>query len=48
VIAVGTIAELSASDHPWIQDYFNGPRGRAAALGAAAQAVVDKSLPGKA
>ena len=48
VIAVGTIAELAASDHPWIQDYFNGPRGRAAALGAAAQAVVDKSLPGKA
>ncbi|MFM7029271.1 MAG: ABC transporter ATP-binding protein [Chakrabartia sp.] len=30
VIAVGTIAELMASDHPWIQDYFNGPRGRAA------------------
>ncbi len=31
VIAVGTIDELLATDHPWIQEYFNGPRGRAAA-----------------
>jgi phospholipid/cholesterol/gamma-HCH transport system ATP-binding protein len=30
VIAVGPIAELVKSDHPWIQEYFNGPRGRAA------------------
>jgi len=30
IIAVGTIPELMASDHPWIQEYFNGPRGRAA------------------
>lgn len=30
VIAVGTIQELLALDHPWIQEYFNGPRGRAA------------------
>ncbi|WP_265569839.1 ABC transporter ATP-binding protein [Sphingomicrobium nitratireducens] len=29
VIAVGTIEELLALDHPWIQEYFNGPRGRA-------------------
>lgn len=29
VIAVGTIKELLALDHPWIQEYFNGPRGRA-------------------
>lgn len=33
VIAVGTIPELLAFDHPWIQEYFNGPRGRAAASG---------------
>jgi len=33
VIAVGTIEELLAMDHPWIQEYFNGPRGRAAASG---------------
>src|SRR5687768_16470232 len=32
VIAVGTIPELLALDHPWIQEYFNGPRGRTAAL----------------
>ena len=32
VIAVGTIPELLALDHPWIQEYFNGPRGRAAAV----------------
>ena len=30
VIAVGTIPELMEADHPWIQEYFNGPRGRAA------------------
>ena len=30
VIAVGTIPELLALDHPWIQAYFRGPRGRAA------------------
>jgi phospholipid/cholesterol/gamma-HCH transport system ATP-binding protein len=30
VIAVGNIPELLALDHPWIQEYFNGPRGRAA------------------
>lgn len=30
VIATGTISELRQLDHPWINDYFNGPRGRAA------------------
>ena len=30
VIAVGTIPELLRLDHPWIQEYFNGPRARAA------------------
>jgi phospholipid/cholesterol/gamma-HCH transport system ATP-binding protein len=30
VIAVGTIPELLEQDHPWIQEYFNGPRARAA------------------
>ncbi len=42
VIAVGTIAELLALDHPWIQEYFNGPRGRAAVASAEkAQAQTD-------
>jgi phospholipid/cholesterol/gamma-HCH transport system ATP-binding protein len=35
VVAVGTIPELLASDHPWIQAYFNGPRGRAASTAVA-------------
>jgi len=30
VVAVGTIEELLALDHEWIQEYFKGPRGRAA------------------
>ena len=34
VIAIGTMDELRKNDHPWIQDYFGGPRGRAAAAGA--------------
>jgi phospholipid/cholesterol/gamma-HCH transport system ATP-binding protein len=33
VIAVGTIPELLALDHAWIQEYFRGPRGRAALPG---------------
>ena len=41
VVAVGTIEELLALDHPWIQEYFNGPRGRAAAAG------VEKGLAGQ-
>jgi phospholipid/cholesterol/gamma-HCH transport system ATP-binding protein len=36
VIAIGTIDELLATDHPWIQEYFNGPRGRAATAAKAA------------
>jgi phospholipid/cholesterol/gamma-HCH transport system ATP-binding protein len=31
VVAIGTIPELLALDHAWIQEYFNGPRGRTAA-----------------
>ncbi|WP_210359179.1 ABC transporter ATP-binding protein [Sphingomonas beigongshangi] len=38
VIAVGTIDELLALDHPWIQEYFKGPRGRAAIATQEAQA----------
>lgn len=29
-ITVGTIEELGHNPHPWIQDYFHGPRARAA------------------
>jgi phospholipid/cholesterol/gamma-HCH transport system ATP-binding protein len=30
-VVVGTIDELLEFDHPWVQEYFHGPRGRAAA-----------------
>ena len=33
VIAIGAIEELLAIDHPWINAYFSGPRGRAARRG---------------
>ena len=39
VIGIGTISELLAMDHPWIQSYFNGPRGRAAAHSPATEAA---------
>jgi len=41
VIAVGTIPELLALDHPWIQEYFNGPRGRAATASVARAEAAD-------
>ncbi|WP_370867895.1 ABC transporter ATP-binding protein [Phenylobacterium sp.] len=31
VVAEAPVVELESSDHPWIQEYFLGPRGRAAA-----------------
>jgi phospholipid/cholesterol/gamma-HCH transport system ATP-binding protein len=31
VVAVAPVRELERSDHPWIKQYFLGPRGRAAA-----------------
>ena len=31
VLKAGTIPELLEFDHPWVQEYFRGPRGRAAA-----------------
>jgi phospholipid/cholesterol/gamma-HCH transport system ATP-binding protein len=43
VLAAGTIAELLDYDHPWVHEYFGGPRGRAATAtdnAAAAAAMV--------
>ena len=34
VVEVAPVAELERSQHPWIQEYFLGPRGRAAAVAA--------------
>ncbi len=33
VLVSGTLAQVAATDDPWIRDYFHGPRGRAAASG---------------
>ena len=29
-VVVGTMEELLVYDHPWVKEYFHGPRGRAA------------------
>ena len=34
ILAVAPIAELEQLEHAWVQDYFNGPRGRAARVAA--------------
>ena len=34
VLAIGTMDELRREPHPWIQEYFGGPRGRGAIMGA--------------
>jgi len=44
VIAIGTIPELLATDHPWIQEYFNGPRGRGAHASAQRGKPMDNPL----
>ena len=31
IVAIAPVRELEKSDHPWIREYFLGPRGRAAA-----------------
>jgi len=31
IIAAGTLAELERSTHPWVREYFGGPRAKAAA-----------------
>ena len=28
VLTIGPIEEVSKYDHPWVQEYFSGPRGR--------------------
>ena len=30
IVATDTLDAIERLDHPWVQDYFNGPRGRAA------------------
>lgn len=38
IVATAPVQELEKSDHPWIREYFLGPRGRAAAAGAGTNA----------
>jgi phospholipid/cholesterol/gamma-HCH transport system ATP-binding protein len=38
IVAVAPVRELEHSDHPWIREYFLGPRGRAAAAKAQTEA----------
>ena len=38
-VKVGTMAQLMEDPHPWIQEYFRGPRGRAALGDAVAEPV---------
>lgn len=45
IYAVGTIEELKTVDHPWIQEYFNGPRGRAAGNLVKTQTNADQAAP---
>jgi phospholipid/cholesterol/gamma-HCH transport system ATP-binding protein len=39
VVATAPVQELEKSDHPWIKEYFGGPRGRLAAGSRTAQGV---------
>jgi phospholipid/cholesterol/gamma-HCH transport system ATP-binding protein len=32
IVAVAPVSELEHLEHPWVQEYFNGPRGRAARM----------------
>ena len=36
-LVCGTVDEILAHPHPWIREYFGGPRGRAALAGSGRQ-----------
>lgn len=42
IYATGTVAELTRNPYPWIQEYFNGPRGRAVTEKERAMAAVSR------
>ncbi len=44
VIAVAPIAQIEQLDHPWVQEYFHGPRGRAAREAIAGDRIGDSRL----
>ncbi len=39
VLAIGTMADMLQQDHPWIREYFHGPRARAAGVGAGTNGI---------
>ncbi len=47
IIAVGTIPELIETGHPWIEEYFTGPRGRAAQAKHHSNRATDTAEPTK-
>lgn len=47
VLKEGTIDELLAFDHPWVQEYFNGPRGRAAGASHTRDAALTAEVQGR-
>jgi phospholipid/cholesterol/gamma-HCH transport system ATP-binding protein len=45
-VRAGTLEQIQSDNHPWIRDYFRGPRGRAALLAEAPQLAREpSSLP---
>ena len=41
-VVAGTMDELVAYDHPWVREYFHGPRARAAGIGVGASGARDE------
>ena len=48
VLATGTMAEMGRVDHPWVREYFHGPRARAAEADAAGSADRTEAADGAA
>ena len=42
------MAELERLEHPWVQEYFNGPRGRAAQASKKRAETMDNASQGEA
>lgn len=47
VLVTGTMAEMLQVDHPWVHEYFHGPRARAAVAGEAPPSPHDAALKAK-
>ena len=48
MLAAGSIADLLDNDHPWLQEYFNGPRGRSASATDTAAGAAVSDTPAEA